>query len=205
MARKGSLTEQQKIAAQCIAEGMSHRATGDHVGVTRVTVSRWYADPIFKAEVDRIEAENNIAAREERRKTKRKLNITPEKVIKEFMRLGFSDITEVMDFDADGVILKDSRTLPKKVTAAIASVSCIITEGEHGRTVRTTVKMHEKYKPLEFLAKWMGMTSDLNVAKAAFKTYGYKVVETDRGYELIDTYADEGKEAIEGEGSEDKE
>lgn len=129
--------------------------------------------------------------------------ISIDRVLEEYAKLAFSDITEIVT--PDGSDVKPLDKLPKSVTASISSITVSKQEGKHGFSSKMSIRLHDKTKALEALGKHLGLLSDLNQAKAIFRSYGYKLKETDRGYELIDTYADEGKEAIEGEGSEDKE
>lgn len=86
-------------------------------------------------------------------KRARRTRVTADRVIRELARIAFSDISEVMEFDAGIVRVKSSSTLPKRVTAAIASVT--FTETPFGS--KTTVRMHSKLTALQSLGEHLGI------------------------------------------------
>lgn len=94
--------------------------------------------------------------------------ITADKVLNEIAKVAFSDITDVLSFDADGIVLKDSRSLGKDITPAIASISH--RRGRDGDSF--SVKMHNKLDALQKLAVHLGLLSDFNVAVATLEKYG---------------------------------
>jgi phage terminase small subunit len=109
------------------------------------------------------------------------LKLTAEKVLQEIARVAFSNICEVMEFDAAGVNVKDSAVLTEDTTAAIASVSETKTETEMSTTTRITVKLHNKIAALNLAAKHLGLLGDMNQAKAVFATYGIEFECDDYG------------------------
>lgn len=91
--------------------------------------------------------------------------VTPDKVVREYARLGFSDMRHYATWDRDGVRLKASENLDDDAAAAVAEVS------EETRvfgeaTVRTLkFKLHSKTDGLNGLAKYLdlfGETKALN-------------------------------------------
>lgn len=109
-------------------------------------------------------------------------NVSLAAVIRESGRLAFSDITEALDFTHDdGVIFKDSKTLPKRVTSCIRSVSSTRTiqrhrDGSETETVNMKMEFHGKAQALSFLGKFFGVGQDLNQARAALLKYGIAMV-----------------------------
>jgi phage terminase small subunit len=100
------------------------------------------------------------------------LKLTAERVLEEIARLAFSDIREVIEFDANGVTVNDSKKISDDTAAAIASVSESRTTTEEATTTKVTVKLHNKLAALNLAAKHLGLLSDMNQAKAVFATYG---------------------------------
>jgi hypothetical protein len=84
---------------------------------------------------------------------------------------------EVLTFTDDGVKLHDSETLPPEVTAAIESISVNETITDGGRTVKKSVKLHNKLTALGFLSNYFGINDDFNQARATLKRYGLALVE----------------------------
>lgn len=102
-------------------------------------------------------------------------------VVREAGRLAFSDITEAMEFDEQGVKFKDSKTLPKRVTASIRSVSSTrtITRSKDGgeiETVNMKMEFHGKSQAINFLGKFFGAGLDINQARVALLKYGIAMV-----------------------------
>ncbi|MEM9263979.1 MAG: terminase small subunit [Cyanobacteria bacterium P01_F01_bin.13] len=113
-------------------------------------------------------------------------------VVREAGRLAFSDITEAMSFDKNGVTFKDSKTLPKRVTASIRSVSSTrtITRDKHGgetEIVNMKMEFHGKSQAIAFLGKFFGVGQDFNQARAALLKYGIAMIadsSTPTGFRL---------------------
>lgn len=91
------------------------------------------------------------------KKRSQRTQVTADRVIKELARIAFSDLTEVAAFTNSGMVLADSKQLPKRVTAAIESVSFTETMSEAGPTTKKSVKMHSKLNALRALAEHLGM------------------------------------------------
>lgn len=86
-------------------------------------------------------------------KLKRKLDITRERIITELARIAFADVRKVVEWGSSGVKLREGSSLADDDVAAVSEV--VESRHKHGRTIR--VKMHDKVKALELLAKHLGM------------------------------------------------
>lgn len=111
-----------------------------------------------------------------------KYAITEEKIAEEIAKLAFTNLTDVIEWDKDGVRVKSSSDLPPEVRAAISEV--IETgDDEKGRTIR--IKMFDKKSALELLAKYKGMMVDrrettnknVNISFIIDKTNEKKVID----------------------------
>lgn len=97
--------------------------------------------------------------------------ITADRVLQEIAAIAFSDVTDVISFTNGSVAVSDSSRLDKRVTAAIAEVSC--TDGEMGSTVK--VKLHDKKAALQLAAKHVGLLGDYEGAIATLRLYGVPI------------------------------
>ncbi len=87
----------------------------------------------------------------ERRQKKigKKLELTQERVIEEYMKLAFVNAKEVFTWGPNGVELKSSDDLSDDIAAAVAEVS------QTNKGIR--LKLHDKKGALDSLAKYLGM------------------------------------------------
>lgn len=92
-----------------------------------------------------------IAAR--RQQLAEKLHVKQERVLRELARIAFSDLADVARWGPDGMVLLDSARLSADVRAAVESVRQ--TETGHGGSV--AVKLHDKVRALDLLARHLGM------------------------------------------------
>jgi len=76
-------------------------------------------------------------------------SIAVERLAKEYARIGYSDITDVMEFDGRRLKLRPSAQLGPDVTAAISEVR----QTKDG----IVIKMHNKTAALDALARHKGM------------------------------------------------
>lgn len=83
-------------------------------------------------------------------------NIGTAQVLQEMVRIAFSNMQDYADWDAKELTIKDSKTLPRSMAAAISEISR--TETRNGTTVK--VKLHDKKGALDTIAKILGMVKD---------------------------------------------
>lgn len=75
-------------------------------------------------------------------------------IVNKFWAIAQADITEICEFDANGVYLRDSKSLPKHLTYAIQEVSERV--GADGKK-RVYVKLHDKQTALARLGEYLKM------------------------------------------------
>lgn len=80
--------------------------------------------------------------------------ISVERVLREYARLGFSDIRKFTTFGPAGIILKPDTDLSDDDAAAIAEVSMVPSTGA------IKFKLHDKKAALDSIAKNLGMFVD---------------------------------------------
>lgn len=85
-----------------------------------------------------------------------RLGLRAEDVIREAMRLAFSDLGEFVEWGPEGVTLKGSDTLPVGATRCVAEVSETVTDG--GGTKR--IKLHNKVDALDKLFRHLALYND---------------------------------------------
>jgi phage terminase small subunit len=106
------------------------------------------------------------------------LDISKEKILKELARIAFSNITNVMDWNDNGMHLIDSVDLPEDVSATVAEVvikTKYVKSEDDDRPdemiLERKVKLYDKQKALELLGKHIGL-------------FEKKEAETDKPFEL---------------------
>lgn len=102
--------------------------------------------PYIQAEIRKRQADTAAA-----------LSITRDAVLREWKRIGFSDIRKVARFEGGELHVADSDDLTEDEAAAISELSMSETNGEKGNSVSRKVKLHDKVKALENLSKHLGL------------------------------------------------
>lgn len=82
-------------------------------------------------------------------KLEAKLEISAEKILREYAKLAFSDMADYAEWEKGHATLKDSKTLTSDQTAAVMEV------GSDARG--TKIKLHDKKGALDSLAKNLGL------------------------------------------------
>ncbi|MEM9949813.1 MAG: terminase small subunit [Cyanobacteria bacterium P01_D01_bin.36] len=104
-----------------------------------------------------------------------------ERVIKEVSRIAFADITDVLSFNEDGVLLKHSKELPEGVTAAIEAIALREVPTKDGVNRKLQIKLHDKVAALQMLGDFYGIFDDFNRARATLLRYGLAVTARKQG------------------------
>lgn len=82
-----------------------------------------------------------------------KTEITVEKVLNEYAKLGFSNMADYATWDNDGIVIKSCEELTRDQMAAISEITETKTKNE--TTVK--IKLHDKKGSLDSIAKHLGM------------------------------------------------
>jgi len=124
----------------------------------KAAVDAGYKEKTSKKRAWLLLQEPEIKAAVEKRQDEicKKLGITRERILREYARLAFADIGNVMSWDCSGVLLEDSKKLKPEFRAAVAEVT--ETKTKDGGSTR--LKMHDKKGPLDALAKALGILAD---------------------------------------------
>ena len=86
--------------------------------------------------------------------------VTADRVVEEFAKIGFANSCDFFDWGPDGITVKGKADLTPEQQAAVAEVSQTTTKD--GGTVK--IKLHDKRGALDSLARHLGMFKDnLNV------------------------------------------
>lgn len=80
------------------------------------------------------------------------VGVTPEKIVKEYARLAFSNMRDFATFGPDGIELKNLADMDPDAARCVAEIS----EGKQG----LKFKLHDKKGALDSLAKHLGMFVD---------------------------------------------
>ena len=79
--------------------------------------------------------------------------ISADRVLQEYARLAFSNIADFVDFGPDGVTVRALSEMPRDAARCVAEVS----ESKTGRGGTVRVKLHDKKRALDALARHLGM------------------------------------------------
>jgi phage terminase small subunit len=107
------------------------------------------------------------AIQEARDASAERTRISVDRVAIELARIGFADLADIVDWGPDGMVLKPRGELSKDDRAALLEV----TEQPGAAGPRVRVRVHNKQRALDSLARYLGMygTGAAVVAKAAAK------------------------------------
>lgn len=100
-----------------------------------------------------------------------KLDVSAERVVAELARIAFSDMRDVATWGPGGVALKDCGTLTENQARAVAEVS----QTEFKGIVKTKIKLYDKVKALENLAKHLGLLTE-KIEHSGTISAGFNVV-----------------------------
>lgn len=142
------LTEKQKRFVQEYLVDLNATAAAKRAGYSEKSASRIAVELLNKTQVS-AEIQKQQAKRQKR------VEITQEKVLEELAAIAFANGTDFATINRNGLVrLVPTDDLPEDKKKAVASIK----EGQYG----TEVKVHDKVKALELLAKHLGMFDSKN-------------------------------------------
>ena len=83
----------------------------------------------------------------------KRTEITQDRVLAELGKIGFSDLKDFVEFGPDGVSLKQDADVDGAVVAEVSETATQLGSSKK-------IKLHDKMKALELLARHMGMLND---------------------------------------------
>lgn len=164
------LTEKQKRFVAEYLVDLNATQAAIRAGYSPKTANRIGSQNLSKVDVQ--------AEIEKRRATLRnKLEITQEKVIEELAAVAFANGADFATVNQNGIVrITPTSELPEEKRKAIASIK----EGQYG----TEVKVHDKVKALELLAKHLGMFDSKNGGSEAPENNIFEVIDQSTREEL---------------------
>jgi len=117
--------------------------------------------------------------------------IDADRVLKEYARIAFSNVTDVLSFDGGGVTIKDSKDLSQDVTAALDSIECVTIDSEASSRTAVKVKMHSKIVALGAIAKLIGMDKEAMIKGVIAMGYDVSDPRTGEKVAIEDQNAEE--------------
>ncbi len=91
---------------------------------------------------------------------------TVERVLKEMVRLAFYDITQILNVDNQGnVTMRDPTSLPEDLRRAMVGIKQVMLDGR----MVWEVKLADKQKALDSLARYLQMFKDTLVVENVFR------------------------------------
>lgn len=114
--------------------------------------------------------EIQAAIQKRQAKLRGKLEITQERVLEELAAIAFANGADFATVNQNGIVrITPTSELPEEKRKAIASIK----EGQYG----TEVKVHDKVKALELLAKHLGMFDSKNGGSEAPENNIFEVID----------------------------
>jgi len=98
-------------------------------------------------------------------KLKAMKDVETEKIITELKKLAFADIKDLLSFDKDGVTFKNSNEVDGTLIQSVSSTTTEYTNSKTGDVTKKTtlsLRLWDKPKALEMLARYKAMFSDTN-------------------------------------------
>ena len=138
--------KQQRFISEYLIEPNSKTAAV-RAGYAANTGGLLLSKPLVIAEIER-----------RRLKLANKMEITAERVLREYARIAFADSRQIMSWGPDGVTLRDSTELTDDEAAAVAEVAETLGTDKGGGSIR--LKTHSKIAALEALAKHLHLFPD---------------------------------------------
>lgn len=130
-----------------------------------VTACRMLRTPKIKAAIDKA-LEKRCA----------KIEITGDRVLQEIAKIGFSNLTDFMQWGPGGVKLKSSDELTVEQAACVSEV--VETTTESGGSIR--FKLHDKLSALEKLGKHLKLFTDVSEQKVDFTDETPRIDDAER-------------------------
>ena len=149
-----ALTPRQRRFVEEYLIDVDARAAARRAGFSRKSLS--YPSRLMRnPEIARAIAQAMAASAE-------RTGITKERVLAEYAKIAFLDLSQLADWDRDGAVLLDAALVSEDVAAAIAAISELPAAQETaGEPVRLKVSVFDKMKALEALARLLDPTLDL--------------------------------------------
>jgi phage terminase small subunit len=150
-----ALTPRQRRFVEEYLIDLDARGAAGRAGFSRRSLnypSRLMRTPAIAREIAKAMAER--AAR---------TGITRERVLAEYARIAFVDLSHLADWDAGGAVLLDAALISEDVAAAISAISEAVPAGvAPGEPVPLKVSVFDKMKALEALGRLLDPTLNLS-------------------------------------------
>ena len=146
---KKKLTDKQKQFCQEYIIDLNATQAAIRAGYSEKTARAIASENLSKLYIQE-EIQKAMNARSKR------TEITADMVARELARLGFSDISNYVEWGKNNYKLKESVDLTKDQTASISEVS--VHKSKDGGSIK--FKLHDKGRSLEMLARHLGMFTE---------------------------------------------
>ena len=132
----------------------------------RAGYSQKTANRIAEQNLSKLDIKEQITALKSKISTK--LEVTAERLINEYCKIAFGNVTDILNVDTDGTVtLKaDLKDLPREITDCISEISSSETTTLNGGSKHFKIKQHCKLEALKKLGEHLGIfknISELNI------------------------------------------
>lgn len=125
------------------------------LNATQAAIRAGYSERTAEVQASRQLSKVNVQAaiQEALQAREKRTLITQDRVLAELGKIGFSDLKDFMEFGPDGVSLKQDADVDGAVVAEVSETATQLGSSKK-------IKLHDKMKALELLARHMGMLND---------------------------------------------
>ena len=145
---------------------------------TRAYIDAGYEPQEARCNASRLKSNESIKQRIEWLYYEQSLinEATHHRIIEEYRRIAFSNITDFLNFDNESIKFKSIDEIHPTLLSAIKGIKCKRLRQQNGDTkdesVEREITLHDKLKALERLEILTGMHSDINKIRIAMRAYG---------------------------------
>jgi len=169
MSPKDGITPQQRLFVHEYLIDLNGKQAAIRAGYSEKTAESQASRLLRKVKV-----KDSIEKALEKRTAK--LDITAERVLQEFAKIGFSNMQDFAEWSPGGITLKDSLKLTPEQAACVAEISETTTQ--FGGSVR--FKLHDKIAALEKLGRHLKLFTDVSEHKIDFAEEAEKIDEAEK-------------------------
>lgn len=152
-----ALTDKQQRFVEEYMVDLNATQAAIRAGYSRNTAHSIGAENLIKPEIQE-------AIQDQKKKLSEKTSITAERILKEYEKIAFSDVRNVLTVDGG---LRDASEWDDDTAGAVASVKSMEVHSPEGEKIGTNreVKMYDKLRALEALGKHIGIFEKDNSQK----------------------------------------
>lgn len=149
------------------------------LNATQAAIRAGYSEKTARQIAEENLSKPDIAAaiKKETEALSERTHITQEQVLKEFARIGFADIRNLMEWDEESATFIPSSKLSDDIAATVSSVktkkrTVYLKEGDPETTIEMEIRTYDKVQALTQIGRRLGMFTDKTDVTSGGKPIG---------------------------------